>query len=97
MIEAGGKKVSVVIPMSKAKPTSFDQDKAEELRNYLEDAYPALMPATLALTTYTVNLEVLLALLKDVTVGKEALLAKVETYLIPATESEPMTPRLQAK
>ncbi len=45
-IEANGKKVSVVIPMSKAKPISFNQDKAEELRSYLEDAYPTLLPAT---------------------------------------------------
>ncbi len=96
-IEANGKKVSVVVPMSKAKDISFNQDKAEELRGYLEDAYPALLPATEEKTTYTVNLEVLLALMKSVEGGKDLLIAKVEDCLIPATESEPMTPRLKAK
>ncbi len=97
IIEAGGKKVSVVVPMSKAKDISFDQDKAEKLHDYLEDAYPALLPATESKTTYTVNLEVLLALMKSVEGGKDLLIAKVEDCLIPATESAPMTPRLQAK
>ena len=98
MIEAGGKKVSVVVPMSKAKPISFDQDKAEEFHIYIEDAYPMLLPATEAVTTYKVNLEVLLTLMKTVEGAKDMLIAKVvEDYLIPATESEPMTPRLQAK
>lgn len=97
IIEAQGRKVSVTVPMSKAKPASFNQDKAQELYEYAEDACSELLPAIEAKTSYTVNMEVLIALMKTVESGKASLIARIEGYLIPAIESAPLAPRLQAK
>ncbi len=95
VIEAQGKKIQVSVPMKKGKETSFDQSKAEKFHGLVEDTYPVLLPAIDEVTTYKVNLEVLLALMKSG--ASPQLIATVETYLTPATDDEPMAPRLQAK
>ncbi len=99
IVSSTEKKVQVTVPMKKGKETSFDQSKAENFFQLVEDAYPALVPAIDEVTTYTVNLEVLLALMKHLEAGEEKtnLIGTVHNYLIPATDDEPMAPRLQAK
>ena len=95
-IIAGDKKVRLTVPMSKGKPASFDQSKAEEFMGFCKDTYRSLLPAFTSTTTHVVNFEVLLALLKAVGADKTSLLSKVEGYIIPAVEGVPMEPRLKA-
>lgn len=95
-ISAGGKKVQITVPMSKAKPSEFNQAKATEFHEFVEDAYPLLLPAFTKEVTYTVSFEVLVALLKAVDGDKDALLSRVETFITPAVESKPLEPRLKA-
>ena len=93
---AGDKKVTVMVPMSKGKPSKFDQTRATEFREFCEDAYSLLLPAFTEEVTHTVNIEVLFALVKAVPTGKDALLAKIEECIIPAVEGAPMEPRVKA-
>ena len=95
-IMAGGKKVKITVPMSKAKPSEFDQSKALEFKNFCADTYPSLLPAFTSKTVHTVSFEVLMALLKTVDIGRDALLTKVETFITPSVESKALEPRLKA-
>ena len=98
---AGDKKVKVSVPMSKGTDMSFDQSKAEEFKVFCEDTYPSLIPAFTEETVHTVNIEVLMALMKAVedetdNASKIALLDRVEQYIIPEVKSVAMEPRVKA-
>lgn len=93
---AGDKKVSIVVPVKKGKPRAFDQSKATTFFHVIEDAYPMLLPAVEEKIVHTVNLEVLIALLRGVNENKAQIVEAVEKYLTPATEDTLMEPRVKA-
>ena len=97
----GEVKVKVTVPMSKVKPAEFDQEKAQEFKEFCEDTYRFLLPAFTTKTTHIVNIEVLFALMKAVedetdNASKIALLDKIERYIIPEVGSVAMEPRVKA-
>lgn len=88
--------IEITQPMRKGQPATFDQTKADDFKVFCEDTYRSLLPAFKDTVTTTVNIEVLFALLKAVDADKTGLLAKVETFIIPASEDIEMEPRVKA-
>lgn len=91
----GSLTVSITQPMKKGQPPRFDEDRTEDFYRYIEDIQPDLLPKVFKVH-HTLDLEKLFDLMKGgmVRVGKQAFIDTLSEYMLPATDDEPMSPRV---